>query len=175
MKKTEILTRVVDEKLIHQELLYSTALKHSVQDLGSLPIFVIGSRAHPFYEREHELRPCVILLVNDDNVLLRMFIIGAPTLALRLHVEKKLASVGQHYDEYLVCWMRSPGTLLPFRMVIPTDPDNTPVMLMEDPNELPSATQARFFLESTVIPAVFPGLAEYTARFGDVIYSFDEA
>lgn len=45
----------------------------------------------------------------------------------------------------------------------------------EDPFALQAATHARFFLESTVIPAVFPGLAEYSARFGDVIYSFDEA
>jgi hypothetical protein len=175
MKKTEVMTRVVDAKLIHQELLNSTAFKHSVKDLGSLPIYVIGPRSRPFYERESKLMPCVILLVNDDNVILRTFIFGAPTMALRMHVEQKLASVGQDYDDYLVCWVKSPGTLLPFRMVIPYDKDKIPVMLIEDPFALQAATHARFFLESTVIPAVFPGLAEYSARFGDVIYSFDEA
>jgi hypothetical protein len=91
MKKTEVMTRVVDAKLIHQELLNSTAFKHSVKDLGSLPIYVIGPRSRPFYERESKLMPCVILLVNDDNVILRTFIFGAPTMALRMHVEQKLA------------------------------------------------------------------------------------
>lgn len=175
MKKTEVMTRVVDEKLIHQELLNSTAFKHSVKDLGSLPIYVIGPKSRPFYERETGLMPGVMLLVNDDNVILRTFIIGEPTLALRVHVEQKLAAVGQSYDDFLMCWVKSPGTLLPFRMVIPSDKSKHPLMLVEDPFALQAATHARFFLESTVIPAVLPGLAEYSARFGDVIYSFDEA
>jgi hypothetical protein len=55
---------------------------------------------------------------------------------------------------------------------IPYDKDKIPVTLIEDSFALQAATHARFFLESTVIPAVFPGLAEYSARFGDVIYSF---
>lgn len=170
----EYLTRVVDDKLIRQEFLQSMVFGDSIKDVSTLPVYVIGSRSRPFYERATELRPGILLLVNDDNVVIRVFIIGEPTEAFKHKVDVKLPFVANNLGAYLMCWIKTPGTLAPFRMVLPKDQSKPTILLLDTPSAMQQAQQARFFMETTVIKADFPSLAEFSARYGEVIYKFDE-